>query len=286
MKKVWLFVAPITLVLILAKFQGATAEPLQAVPGFSSKGKNAQGLPEYTHRKTGIVFVRLLGGQFSMGSPPTETGRIRDEKLHRVSLSPFLIAKYEVTRTQWKKVMGKNPSYRRGEVELLSIGDDHPAANIGLTETMEFLSKAGLKLPTEAQWEYACRAGSSGMFSPSDLNQAGWYDANSGKKPRPVGKKNPNGFGLYDMHGNVLEPCRDVYDPGYYSKAAASGKDPVNLVGKTLPEAAYVVRGGSCAKNRLNCRAAQRTSLYFPDDEYPRIDANWFTGLRPVYDLR
>ena len=278
MKKLWFFVVPIALVLILVKFQGASAKPLQTVPGFTYKGKNTQGYSEYTHTKTGIVFVGLPGGQFWMGSPPNETGRLRDEKLHKVSLSPFLVAKYEVTQAQWKKIMGKNPSFFRG--------DDHPVDNINWTETQRFVKASGLMLPTEAQWEYACRAGSSEMFSPSDLNQAGWYDANSGKKTHPVGQKKPNRFGLYDMHGNVSERCRDVYDAGFYSKPAASGKDPVNRSGKTLPDPRYVIRGGRCATNMLNCRAAHRDNLWFPDAENPRIDANWFTGFRVVYNLR
>ena len=250
-------------------------------PGFTYLQKNKQGYPEYRHKKSGIVFVALPGGQFPMGSPQNETGRLRDETLHKVSLSPFLIAKYEVTQAQWKKVMGKNPAHFRG--------NEHPVENISWTETQKFLKACGLMLPTEAQWEYACRAGWPGMFSPPpSISRAGWYDFNSditGKGPttHPVGKKQPNRFGIYDMHGNVSERCRDVYDKNFYSKPAASVKDPVNLDGRTLPDARYVIRGGRCATNMLNCRAAHRDNLWFPENDQDRTDANWFTGFRPVY---
>ncbi len=121
---------------------------------FESLGKNEQGYPEYQHRGTGIVFVGLPGGTFDMGSPETESGRQPDEgPVHKVTLSPFLIAKHEVSQTEWKKVMGVNPSK--------SKGDTLPVGQVSWEDCQEFCKKTGLSFPTEAQWEYACRAGTA-----------------------------------------------------------------------------------------------------------------------------
>ena len=186
---------------------------------FESLGKNEQGYPEYLHRRTGIVFVGLPGGTFEMGSPGSEAGRIDDEgPVHKVTLSPFLIAKYEVSQAEWKRVMGDNPHPPRFK------GDTLPVERVSWDDCHEFCERTGLSLPTEAQWEYACRAGTSGAYAGTgNLDDMGWYDKNSGRRAHPVGEKQANDFGLHDMHGNVWEWCKDLYEWGPESRMLRGG---------------------------------------------------------------
>ena len=194
------------------------------IPGFTFVAENAQGYDEYTHDASGIRFVYLPGGEFEMGSPDTEEGRYSDEAKHTVKLSPFLIAKYEVTQAEYKAVMAGNttglnptPSYFEGDnrpVERVSSYD--------LKAADGFLDRTGLSLPSEAQWEYACRAGTSGAFAGTGvLDDMGWYAGNSGNVTHDVGTKQANDFGLHDMHGNVREWGGDVANGFFYAFALA-----------------------------------------------------------------
>lgn len=211
-----------------------------------------------------IQMVRVPGGTFQMGSPTSEQGR-RDPEWpqHQVTVPDFYMSKYEITQAQWKAVMGTDPSYFKG--------DDLPVEQVSWEEAKEFcrkLSKKGGKtyrLPTEAEWEYACRANTTTPFafgaslSSEQANFNGDYPyggaakgANRGKTVR-VGSFKPNGFGLYDMHGNVWEWCEDVWHENYKdapSNGAAwlSGGNP----------GARVLRGGSWYDYGNGCRAAFR----------------------------
>lgn len=222
--------------------------PLEAPEGFSFAGRNAQGLAEYRHEMTGILFVRIPGGKSSMGSPRDEPGRRPDEgPAHEVELGPFLLAKHEVTQAQWELVMGKNPSYFRGS--------DLPVEQVSWEDCQEFCKKTGLSLPTEAQWEYACRAGEEGPYPEGgELDDFAWYEKDAGRRTHPAGEKRPNAFGLHDMRGNVWEWCEDVYDPDFYEKPEARAKDPVSTGGST----GRVARGGSCRSPAPACRPACR----------------------------
>ena len=223
---------------------------------FERLSVNAQGLPEYRHRKTGIVFVRLPGGTFLMGAQkedPKKTNFNPDAQdvegpVHEVTLSPFLIGKYEVTQRQWKKVMGTNPSKFTGD-------DDRPVEQVSWDDIQGFEAKTGLALPTEAQWEYACRGGTTTPFAGTrKLDDMGWYNKNSGSTTHPVGKKAPNGYGLHDMHGNVWEWCEDVYDESFYRKPEAGGPDPVATSGSGF----RVFRGGGWFGDARGCRSSLR----------------------------
>ena len=233
---------------------------------FKALGKNEQSYPEYRHRETGIVFVGIPGGTFEMGSPDSETLRAAHEgPVHKVTLSPFLIAKFEVTQAEWKRVMGNNPSDFKGGTL--------PVEKVSWDDCKEFCEKTRLSLPTEAQWEYACRAGTSGPYSGTGkLDDMGWYRQNSGGTTHPVGEKQPNQFGLHDMHGNVWEWCEDRFSEDFYSSAEASGLDPLCESGSEN----RVHRGGSWGNLARICRSAFR-DLYDPSNR------SNYLGLRPAW---
>lgn len=174
-------------------------------------------------------------GKFMMGS---NNGEEDERPVNEVTLTKgFWIAKTEVTQAQWKSVMGNNPSYAEGA--------NLPVEEVSWYDCQEFCGKTGLSLPTEAEWEYACRAGSSRPHAGT-----GWYSGNSEGKTHPVGQKQPNAWGLHDMHGNVSEWCADWY--GDYPGGAVT--DPTGAGSG----ANRVLRGGSCRDNASNCRSADR----------------------------
>ena len=196
----------------------------------------------------GMVYV--AGGSFQMGSNEES-----DEKpIHTVTVSSFYMDKTEVTQAQYKKVMGKNPSKFSG-------CDECPVETVSWHDANEYAKKVGKRLPTEAEWEYAARGGSAG--SPTKyagskyINDVGWYDGNSGRKTHPVGQKQPNALGLYDMSGNVWEWCSDWYDDNYYKNSPKNNPKGPNS-GSTR-----VLRGGGWYDYGPLCRVAIR-NWYFP----------------------
>ena len=218
-----------------------------AVGEADTSGVNAQGYAEYRHDQTGIEFVRLPGGTFEMESPDTERWRRVDEgPVHTVTLDPFLIARTEVTQAQYNAVMSVNPDY---ENPSKFLGDDRrPVESMSrgnLYSPDGFLALTGLGLPSEAQWKYACRGGTTTAFSWGDeyngfdepcspADDYMWWIGNTPDPPgnfpyptSPVGQKLPNPLGLFDMHGNVSEWCEDAYDATFYSKPEALGPNPV-----------------------------------------------------------
>ena len=211
-------------------------------------------------------MVKCPAGSFEMGSPSGELGRYGGEKQHHVTISKsFYIAKYPVTQAQYKAVMGNNPSHFKG--------DNNPVECVSWFKAKEFCDKlnevtgstrpAGYKfdLPTEAQWEYACRAGTTTSLNSgknitseygrcSNLDEVGWYHENSEMNTYPVGLKKPNVWGIYDMHSNVWEWCSDWYGE-YPSGISTDPEGPVNCSHR-------VYHGGSwCSLPRV-CRSALR----------------------------
>jgi formylglycine-generating enzyme required for sulfatase activity len=236
---------------------------VQVIDGFTFQSGNTQGFYEYTHDWTGIEFVLLPGGEFEMGSPEGEGGRSTNEgQVHTVTLSPFLIAKYEVTQAQYASVMdgstvglGPTPSVNSGTA---AASDQRPVEQVSFNDLQDadgFLARTDLSLPSEAQWEYACRAGQAGPFSGTGvLDDMGWQDQNSGGSHHPVGTKQANQFGLFDMHGNVYEWCEDFYNANFYNTDAATELDPEATSGSGL----RVIRGGRFDRNAALCRSARR----------------------------
>jgi formylglycine-generating enzyme required for sulfatase activity len=200
-------------------------------------------------------------GEFFMGSPPGESGRSTNEgPLHRVIISKgFYMGTCEVTQKQYKTIMGSNPSAHN----RLVLGGNLPVECVSWLQAAVFCENLSRKdgrryrLPTEAEWEYACRAGSPGRFSFSSsglpLTEYGWYSGNSGSKTHGVGKKKPNAFGLYDMHGNVMEWCSDWDNDYGNSDLCIDQKGSTDTGGR-------IIRGGGY-NDRLNaCRSAARSS--------------------------
>ncbi|MDO4586197.1 MAG: formylglycine-generating enzyme family protein [Planctomycetia bacterium] len=188
-------------------------------------------------------------GSFMMGSPEGEGLRMEIPQ-HRVTLTKgFWMLETKVTQEMWESVMGDNPSNFKG----LNL----PVETVSWDDCQEFCEKLSqqsgfkIQLPTEAQWEYACRAGTTGEYSGTgNLDEMGWYYGNSDTKTHPVGEKKPNAWGLFDMHGNVWEWCQDRYE--VYSDSAVT--DP------TGPDSGSnrVVRGGSWYSFAEDCRSANR----------------------------
>ncbi len=215
-----------------------------------------------------LDMIWIEPGTFIMGSPEDELGRDDDEKQHQVTLTRgYWLGKYEVTQAQFEAVMGKNPSSFKGA--------DLPVENVSYVYALAFckelteIEKAAGRLPegyeytlpTEAQWEYACRAGTTTALNSGknlsdteqcpEIDEVGWYLYNSGEKTHPVGQKKPNAWGLYDMHGNVYEWCLDGY--GDYPKSSVT--DPIGFFSMDLN---IVMRGGCMLNFAQRCRSAYR----------------------------
>ncbi|MBI3018600.1 MAG: formylglycine-generating enzyme family protein [Deltaproteobacteria bacterium] len=213
-------------------------------------------------------FAQIPAGSFMMGSPETEANRSSDETQHQVTLTQdFQMMKTEVTQKMWVSIMSSNPSYFKG--------DNLPVEKVSWNDVQAFIQKLNQKndgytyrLPTEAQWEYAARAGTSTTYSFGDnaavLGDYGWFSGNSGNKTHEVGQKNPNAFGLYDMHGNVWEWVQDWYDISYYSSSNVT--DPIGPTSGSD----RVVRGGSWINRAKSLRSAIRYN-YGPDDRYSNV---------------
>ncbi len=240
---------PVTFVLVAA-ILACTA----ALPGCPPAGP----APGETRTFDGIEFQWCPAGTFTMGSPEGEVDRDEDEVQHEVTLGRgFWLGRYEVTQAQWERVMGDNPSEFQGAsrpVEMVSW-DDAQDFIAELNASLVF-SDAEYRLPTEAEWEYACRSGHAERFywgndaDESDIDDYAWYGGNSGDQSHFVGGKLPNNWGLRDMSGNVDEWCQDSYS----AYPAGPVTDPQG------PEDGHnrVLRGGTWWAGSDACRSANR----------------------------
>ena len=227
--------------------------------------------PEVLENSIGIKLKLLPAGTFTMGQPGGDTA----ETPHRVTLTkPFYMGVHEVTNAQWKQVMGSVPSepwWALGSVPSHWRDDDRPVEKLMWAHAEEFCKKLSAlpeerkagrfyRLPTEAEWEYACRAGTDTTYSfgddDSQLGEYGWFEGNAGNETHPVGQKKPNAWGLYDMHGNVWEWCNDHY--GVYPEGGST--DPQ---GPSSSET-RVMRGGCWGNAAVYCRSAYRYGYGWP----------------------
>jgi formylglycine-generating enzyme required for sulfatase activity len=237
-------------------------------------------------------MVAIPGGSFDMGSAAEgET----DAPVHRVYVSPFDMDIYEVTQEHFEKLMGRNPSRwkdPKGPVEQIRWREAAQYCNArSQLESLQpcydpatwrcDFAAAGYRLPTEAEWEYACSAGSKTEYffgsDPRQLTRFAWFKENCTRSPQQVGSRKPNAWGLYDMYGNVWEWCNDFYKEEYY--AASPERDPRG------PDASQtcVLRGGCWNSRATMCRSAYRNNEYpvFTDACFGR-DVSGQVGFRCV----
>jgi formylglycine-generating enzyme required for sulfatase activity len=246
----------------------ATAPPLAVAPFDAAAAKAHQeawakhlGVRVEIENSIGIKLAFIPAGEFQMGSPDSDSGVLDSEKpQHTVRITkPLYMGVTEVTQEQYERMMGSNPSRFKG-AQL-------PVENVSWEEAVEFSRKlselpaersAGrvYRFPTEAEWEYACRAGSKTRYYFGDdssmLAEHAWFDSNSDSKTHPVGTKKPNAWGLYDMYGNVGEWCSDWYDGGYYANSPVD--DPLGPTAGSY----RVNRGGGWLSRAGFCRSAYR----------------------------
>lgn len=273
--------------------------------GFEYLEKNAYGYELYLHTgyktKGNIIvelgtqmrFVLIPSGTFLMGTPLSSTSTVQEkqwnmmEKPHQVHLTqPFLMSETEVTQEVYERVMRESP----WEESYIEDNPEFPAGNLPWEPILKFLERTQTELPTEAQWEYAARAGTTTHYYWGDeMNEERcWFQENSSpmgrlpkpreltnKKPLPgkVKQKQPNAYGLYDMNGNVWELCQDWFD-AYSGLQETDPKGPASGVGK-------VIRGGSFLSPAYDCRSASR--------RYKTFDTQWrddSLGLRLVRNIR
>jgi len=205
--------------------------------GCQKTGSTIKEMPPTITTKGGVEMVLIPAGSFQMGNA---RGQEDEKPVHTVSLDAFLMDKYEVTQAEFDKYQLPNPSHFKGPtLPVEQVTWVQAAVYCNARSKAEGLSPCynedtaacdfqadGYRLPTEAEWEYACRAGTDSEYSFSSdsrkLGEYGWFADNSNKKTHPVGEKKPNPWGLYDMHGNVAEWCNDIYDKSYYSNSPAS----------------------------------------------------------------
>lgn len=240
----------------------------------------AQAITEMTN-SIGIRLVLIPKGTFQMGSPTGERGADYDESQHEVTISKdYYLGVTEVTQGQYEKVMGTNPSYFQKDVIGNTDSSKYPVDRVSWEEAVKFCrhlsemaeeKEAGrvYRLPTEAEWEYACRAGSKSAFGHGDdrrsLDDYAWHSSNSGGRTHAVGGKKPNALGLFDMHGNLWEWCSDWYAD--YPKGSVI--DPIG----SSEGSKRVYRGGSWNSEDTICRSANRRS-------YPPSSRFIYNGFR------
>jgi formylglycine-generating enzyme required for sulfatase activity len=274
----------------------ATAEAIRAALAAATPTTTSRSNPN--QREPGhftMEFVKIAPGEFTMGCSTGDADCLGDEQPpHAVRITkPFEIGKYEVTQEQWQDVMGNNPSHFKGA--------DRPVESISWNEVQQFMQKLNARndgyryrLPSEAEWEYAARAGTTGKYYAASLDDIAWYGNNSGDRPidakkiwdtdrtnyvrrignnrdqtHSVGQKKPNPWGIYDIEGNVLEWVQDYYDDQYYRSSPAA--DPPGPASGQF----RVVRGGSWSYNAVFARVSHR-ALVEPDS------SNLLIGFRCV----
>jgi len=220
-----------------------------------------------------IEFVHIPAGTFLMGEMSLHEGPV-----HEVHIPAFQMSKYPITCEQYVSRDGVSTDV----IKLIGNRVRHPITNVNWYEAKTFAEKIGCRLPTEAEWEYACRAGTRTRFYTGDryedLGRAGWHTENSGNHIHLVGEKKPNAFGLYDMHGNVWEWCEDDWHDNYVSVPVVDGRAWVDNPRNDR----RVLRGGSYLSIARDCRSAYRGGFY-PEDRLNQLGFRVVVKNDPPY---
>lgn len=244
--------------------QPANSQPTNTQPANSGgnkasdpagASKTSASPPKSFKSQQGIEMVYIPQGSFMMGS---NNGESNEKPVHEVTIKEgFYMGRYEVTQAQWQAVMGNNPSYFK------DCGGNCPVEQVSWNDAQDFIKKLNealdgytYRLPSEAEWEYACRAGTTGDYYAADVADISWLrDSYTGQiKTHVVGRKRPNAFGLYDMSGNVSEWCRDDLNDTTYEGAPNDGSAWITVSSAKYP----VYRGGSWVDNASELRSASR----------------------------
>jgi formylglycine-generating enzyme required for sulfatase activity len=257
------------------------------------KAEDSGSAPEVITTQSGLEMIAIGGGWFEMGS---DKGGDDESPVHKVWISPFLMDRYEVVQGQFRKFQMPDPSHFKNPKKPLdqinwtdatmycnerSLAEDLEPCYDEETWDCNFAA-GGYRLPTEAEWEYACRAGTDSQYSFGDtilkIQDHAWFADNSSKTTQPAGQKQPNPWRLYDMHGNVSEWCNDFYSEDYYKQSP--DRDPKGPpVGKER-----VLRGGAWNSSADSCRSAYRASDPSINDTCLASDAIGFRCVRNAPD--
>ncbi len=248
---------------------GCGQEKKSDLPTASTPPPSAAAIPKPIPTPTGLEMVLIPAGAFIMGD---DAGDDDEKPAHKVQVSAFYMDTRELTQKAYEALMEKNPSkIKQPENPVEQVDWYHAALYCNMRSLKEGLKAcydpktlacdfeaSGYRLPTEAEWEYACRAGNQTKYSFGDdtskLRAAAWFKGNANQAPHPVGQKSPNPWGLYDMHGNVAEWCHDIYSETYYQKKEANDPRGPATGDKR------VLRGGSWRTSEDGCRSTARNS--------------------------
>ena len=286
-------VSAVFLALLLVGCEKSTpSSQNESKPDAASKVSSSN--PVEVTTSSGVEMVSLPGGEFLMGS---DKGNADEAPVHKVKVTAFLMDKFEVTHDLFAKAQIPNPSHwqdtPKKPVERVRWRDAKQYCNErSLLEGLKACynektadwdcdySANGYRLPTEAEWEYASRAGSDQPYdfgAPDKLRQYGWFGENSDQQTHPRGQKKPNGFGIYDLYGNISEWCEDVYSPTYYKDSPAVDPRGPSNPGKDVKR---VIRGGSWKSSAAQCSASVRQGE--PTGDSDACFSTDFCGFRCV----
>lgn len=265
-----IFAIVILFILIWISFKPIEREFIPPSSLFSFDGTNSQGRDEYIHKLTKIKMILIPGGKYKLGTNQQSSPK-KERPAVEIRVSPFLISKFEITESIYKQFAPEDPE---------NLNSEKPKVNVSWRDANIFCKNIGLELPTEAQWEYACDYNSNLKLKiPRNGNYNSLNNINRSERV-PVIDSHMNSAGIYGMHGNVEEWCRDGYSSNWYSQIETRSIDPFNYA----TTGHFVVRGGSYEDLWENCRCKARDWAAEVTDEENLEFRSQLIGFRVVYE--